>query len=69
MYYTKLSGKKLSSIQSKKAYASEAKAAAACMKAARTCTGFVLKSKKYYLTKGWTLYTDSDYTAFVRNHE
>ena len=67
-YFTKKTGNKLSSIQTK-AYSTEAKAAAACIKAKKTCTGFVLKSKKYYLTKGWNLYTDSDYTAFVRNHK
>jgi len=68
-YFTKKTGSKLSSIQTKKSYSTEAKAAAACIKAKKTCSGFVLKSKKYYLTKGWTLYTDSDYTAFVRNHK
>ena len=41
-------------------------AGAACGKARKTCSGFVLKSKKYYLAKGYTLYTDSNYTAYVR---
>ena len=67
-YFTKKAGLKLTSIQTKKAYTSESAAGKACVKAHATCTGFVLKSKKYYLTKGWVLRTDNDYTAFVRNH-
>ena len=67
-YFSKIVGSKLTDIQTKKAYTKEADAGKACAKAHATCSGFVLKSKKYYLTKGWMLRTDNDYTAFVRNH-
>jgi len=66
-YYTQISGSKLGSIQTK-AYTTEAAAAKACKASKATCSGFVLTSKKYYLTKGYMMYTDNDYTAFVRNH-